>query len=116
MTMIKKEVTGSAEAMKLVKNGKNAPKTAGGGTLRTSFTGSSDTRAAGAPGPGVGMKAVEGLINQGAVMMDISNQPGGGTSGGPKGISAGSSRVTVSSENITGGMCGKFIAKAKGNL
>ena len=29
MTMIKKEVTGSAEAMKLVKNGKNAPKTAG---------------------------------------------------------------------------------------
>ena len=48
--------------------------------------------------------------------MDISNQPGGGTSGGPKGISAGSSRVTVSSENITGGMGGKFIAKAKGNL
>ena len=39
--MIRKEVTGSAEAMKLVKNGKNAPKTAGGGTLRTSFTGSS---------------------------------------------------------------------------
>ena len=116
MAMIRKEVTGSAEAMKLVKNGKNAPKTAGGGTLRTSFTCSSDTRAAGAPVPGVGMKAVEGLINQGAVMMDISNQPGGGTSGGTKGISAGSSRVTVSSENITGGMGGKFIAKAKGNL
>jgi hypothetical protein len=48
--------------------------------------------------------------------MDISNQPGGGTSGGPKSISAGSSRVTVSSENITGGMGGKFIAESKGKF
>jgi hypothetical protein len=117
MAMISKEVTGSAEAMKLVRNGKDAPKTAMGGTARTSFTGSSDTRAAGAPGPGIGMKPVEGYINQGPVMMDISNQPIGGIGiGGPASISVGSSRVTVSNENITGGMGGRFIAESKGKF
>lgn len=117
MAMISKEVTGSAEAMKLVRNGKDAPKAAKGGTARTSFTGSSDTRAAGAPGPGIGMKPVEGYINQGPVMMDISNQPVGGIGiGGPASISVGSSRVTVSKENITGGMGGKVIGELKDNF
>lgn len=117
MAMIRKEVTGSAEAMKLVRNGKDAPKAAKGGTARTSFTGSSDNRAAGEIGPGIGMKPVEGYINQGPVLMDISNQPVGGMGiGGPKSISVGSSRVTVSNENITGGMGGKFIAESKGKF
>lgn len=107
MAMIKKEVTGSAEDMKAVKNGKNYSKTAIGGTERTSFTGSNDSRPAGAAGPGVGMKAVEGYINQAPVMMDISNQPIGGIGiGGPKGVAT-TKRVTVTSESVTGGFGGK---------
>jgi len=44
MAMISKTVTGSTEDMKYVKNAKNAPRSAMGGTQRTSFEGSSDPR------------------------------------------------------------------------
>ena len=44
MAMITKTAPGSAEDMKYIKNAKNMPKTAKGGTQRTSFTGSSDNR------------------------------------------------------------------------
>lgn len=108
MAMIRKEVTGSAQDMKLVKNVKNAPKGPMGGTQRTSFKGSNDTRSAGNAGPGVGMKPVEGYVNQGPEMMDVSNQPEGGVGiGGPKGMAPGASKVSVSRESVTGGMGGK---------
>ena len=65
MGMINKTVSGDAESYKLVKNGKNYPKTAKGGTQRTSYTGSSDNRAAGAPGPHSTLLNAPGLIDEG---------------------------------------------------
>ena len=72
MAMISKTVTGSAEDMKYVKNAKNYPKSAMGGTERTSFTGSNDTRAAGAPGPNNMLQDAEGYVNQGPEMMNVT--------------------------------------------
>ena len=86
MAMISKTVTGSAEDMKYVKNAKNYPKSAMGGTERTSFTGSNDTRAAGAPGPNNMLQDAEGYVNQGPEMMNVTKGHQGGTddSTGPK--------------------------------
>ena len=119
MAMIKKTAPGSAEDIKYIKNAKNAPKSAKGATMRTSFTGSSDNRAAGAVsgGPMGGMKTAPGYVDQGPVMAEMNSAAGqmaaGHVSGGP---TAGSinKKYQTASENLTSGMGGKFIAPNKG--
>ena len=106
--MIRKEVSGSGEALKAVKNAKNASKTAMGGTQRTSFEGSNDPRKSGSPGP----NAAEGYVNQGDVMMGDVSHSRSFTKAGARGSAAG--KVAVATESVTGGMGGKFIKKAKG--
>ena len=86
MSMIKRTAPGSAEAMKLVKNAKNAPTTPKGGTLRTSYTGSSDSRSG--AGEATGKRYLlpfAGLVDAAPVMMAPQNskQPNNTTSGGP---------------------------------
>jgi hypothetical protein len=76
MALIKREVSGSAEDLKLVSDGRNAPTTPGGGTKRRPFTGSNDTRAAGNPAPNKRLREARGYIDQGAVNRDISDNHG----------------------------------------
>ena len=119
MSMIRKEVTGSAEALKYIKNAKNMPANPKGGTQRTSFTGSSDSRPSGAASGGVmaGMKTSPGYVDQGPVMADMSSAAGsmaaGHVSGGPTASSI-NKKYQAASENTTSGMGGKFIAPKKG--
>lgn len=115
MAMISKTVTGSAEDMKYVKNAKNYPKSAMGGTERTSFTGSNDTRSAGSPGPNNMLKDVEGYVNQGPVMMDITKgyQGGNDESTGPKAGGGMTPSIRTASENVTSGMGGRVIKNMK---
>ena len=114
MSMIKKTVTGSTEAYKLVKNAKNAPTTAKGGTQRTSFTGSSDGRSgAGAASGKKYLKNAPGLVDQGPVMMEPQNnkQPNNTTSGGPNaGVNK---KYSASNENVNSGMGGKVYTPMK---
>ena len=114
MAMISKTVTGSAEDMKYVKNAKNYPKSAMGGTTRTSFTGSSDTRAAGAPGPNNMLKDAEGYVNQGPEMMDITKgyQGGNNESTGPKAGGGMSPAIRVANES-NGNFGGRIIKDMK---
>jgi len=107
MAMIKREVTGSAESMKLVKNSKQAPKTAGGGTERTSFEGSRDTRAAGAAGPNMVLKSAPGYVDQGDVMMGDISHSRSFTTLGNRGATRGA--VSVAREDVTRGMGGRVI-------
>ena len=110
MGMIKKEVTGSAEALKSVQNGKNAPKTPTGGTGRTSFTGSNDSRTAGKVNTNATLKRADGYINDGPVSSDLSENHGGSyVSGGPKSGGAMTGQVTPAKEDVTKGMGGRVI-------
>jgi hypothetical protein len=112
MAMIRKEVSGSGEALKAVKNAKNASKTAMGGTQRTSFEGSNDPRKSGNPGPNQILKGADGYVNQGDVMMgDVSHSRSFTKTGARGGITG---KIAVANEDITSGMGGKFIKKAKG--
>lgn len=109
MGMIKKEASGMGDELKLVKNGKSAPKTAIGGTHRTSFKGSNDSRPAGPANAGKGLKSTEGYINQGPVNSDLSENHGAKhVKGGPKGRTS-NKMVMAASENVMSGMGGKFI-------
>lgn len=109
MGMIRKEVSGSGEALKAVKNAKNASKTAMGSTSRPSFTGSRDTRAAGSIGPNQVLKGAPGYVDQADVMMgDISHSRSFNTPGDRGAISG---AATTASEDITKGMGGRFIKK-----
>ena len=114
MAMIKKTAPGSAEAMKAVKNGKNASKTPKGGTQRTSFTGSSDSRSgAGAASGKQYLKNAPGLIDDGPVMMETQNgkQPNNTVSGGPNaGVNK---KYSASNENVNSGMGGKVYTPMK---
>lgn len=112
MGMIKKTVTGISEDMKLVKNGKDYPKVAVGGTQRTSFTGSSDTRAAGDIRANKILKDAPGYIDQGAVSIGDTSHSRQWTKTGNRGPIVGQSKVT--SENVTGGMGGKFWKEPEG--
>jgi hypothetical protein len=112
MAMIRKQVSGSGEALKAVKNAKNASKTAMGGTERPSFEGSRDTRKTGNPGPNQVLKGADGYVNQADVMMGDVSHSRSFTKAGARGGAAG--KVSVASENITGGMGGKFIKKGRG--
>jgi len=119
MSMINKTVTGNAEALKYVKNAKQTTGMPKGGTQRTSFTGSSDSRPSGAVtgGPMAGMKTAPGYVDQGPVMADMSSAAGsmaaGHVSGGP-GATGISKKYQAASENVQGGMGGKFYAPMKG--
>ena len=113
MGMINKTVSGDAESYKLVKNGKNYPKTAKGGTQRTSYTGSSDNRAAGAPGPHSTLLNAPGLIDEGPVLMKTQNdkQPNNTTNGGPNtGVNK---RISVANESVESGMGGTVYGPMK---
>jgi hypothetical protein len=107
MAMIKKEVTGITEDLKLVKNSKSAPLSPMGGTSRPTFEGSRDTRSAGKVNPNRVLKSADGYVNQADVMMgDVSHSRSftkAGTRGGARGA------VTPSSESVTGGMGGRVI-------
>lgn len=107
MGMIKKEVSGSAEALKLVRNGKSAPTTASGGTSRPSFTGSRDNRPAGQARGNRVLKSADGYINQGDVTMGDTSHSRSFTKTGARGSTAGN--VRVAKEDVTRGMGGRVI-------
>lgn len=111
MGMIKKEVSGSGEALKLVRNGKTAPTTAGGGTGRTSFEGSRDSRGAGPARGNRVLKGASGYIDQGAVSIGDTSHSRSFTKTGARGSTAG--RVTVANEDVTKGMGGRVIKDMK---
>lgn len=112
MGMIKKTVTGVSEDLKLVKNGKQYPKVATGGTARQKFTGSNDTRAAGNAGPNAVLKTAPGYIDQGAEYIGDTSHSRSWTKAGNRGSLAGQAKVT--SESVTGGMGGKFWKEPEG--
>ena len=106
MGMINKTVTGVTEDLKLVKNSKQAPKTAVGGTSRPKFTGSNDTRPAGDAGPNVVLQTAPGYVDQGAEYIGDTSHSRSWTKPGNRGSLAGQAKVT--SETVTGGMGGTF--------
>ena len=112
MGMIKKTVTGISEDLKLVKNGKQYPKVATGGTARAKFSGSNDTRSAGDAGPNQVLASAPGYIDQGSVYIGDTSHSRGWTKAGNRGSLAG--QVKVTSENVTGGMGGKFWKEPEG--
>jgi hypothetical protein len=86
MGMIRKEVTGSGEALKQKSN----PKTA-----------------MGAKGPNVVLKKSEGYMNQGPMTMgDVSHSRSFTKAGARGGISA---KVSTAKEDVTNGMGGRVI-------
>jgi hypothetical protein len=107
MAMISKTVTGSTEDMKYVKNAKNAPRSAMGGTQRTSFEGSSDPRRSGAAGPNQSLKGPVNYVDA-PQMMENTKFSDQFVSGGPKSGSI-SKAGSPASEDVTRGMGGKVI-------
>ena len=101
MGMIRKTVTGVAEDLKLVKNGKQYPKTATGGTVRQKFTGSNDTRPAGDAGPNQVLASAPGYIDQGAEYIGDTSFSRQWTKTGNRGPVNG--QVKVSKQDITNG-------------
>jgi len=111
MAMIKKEVTGVTEDLKLVKNAKTAPTTPMGGTQRSSFEGSRDSRAAGAVTSNKVLKGADGYVNQGDVMMGDVSHSRSFTKSGARGATSGA--VSVAKEDVTRGMGGRVIKDMK---
>lgn len=107
MAMIKKEVSGSGEALKAVKNAKNASKSPMGGTQRTSFEGSRDPRKSGGVNPNVVLKTSGGYVDQGDVTMGDTSHSRSFTVRGNRGSTAGN--VTTVAEDVTKGMGGRVI-------
>lgn len=107
MAMIKKEVTGISEDLKLVKNAKAAPTTPSGGTQRSSFEGSRDPRKSGGVTSNRVLKSADGYINQADVMMGDVSHSRSFTKAGARGGASGA--VSVSSEDVTRGMGGRVI-------
>jgi len=113
MAMISKTVSGTAESYKLVKNGKNYPKSSNSGTQRTSFTGSSDPRPAGPTNSNKTLLEAPGLIDDAPVTSATQNntQPNNTVSGGPN---AGVNKVySASNEDVDGGMGGTVYGPMK---
>jgi hypothetical protein len=105
MAMIKKQVGGSAEDYKYIKDVRNYDGTAGGGVTRATFESSNDTRANGSMGKNVvpPMKTSPGNADEGPVTADYSYSkasPSNSVSGGPAAGSISTGQVTVASENI----------------
>ena len=112
MGMIKKTVTGISEDLKLVKNGKQYPKVAQGGTVRQQFEGSRDNRAAGSAGPNQVLASAPGYIDQGSEYMGDVSHSRSFTKAGNRGAIVGQAKVT--SESATGGMGGTFWKEPEG--
>lgn len=112
MGIIKKTVTGVTQDLKLVKNGKQAPKAATGGTTRQKFTGSNDTRAAGDINSNIVLQTAPGYIDQGAEYIGDTSHSRSFTKAGNRGSLAGQAKVT--SESVTGGMGGTFWKEPEG--
>ena len=113
MAMISKTVSGTAESYKLIKNGKNYPKSSNSGTQRTSFTGSSDPRPAGPASSNKTLLEAPGLIDDAPVTSATQNntQPNNTVSGGPN---AGVNKVySASNEDVDGGMGGTVYGPMK---
>ena len=107
MGMIRKTVTMVAEDLKLVKNGKQYPKSATGGTMRDKFTGSNDTRPAGDVGPNQVLASSPGYIDQGAVSIGDTSFSRKWTNTGNRGKIEGHGKVHH--EDVTNGFgVGKF--------
>jgi hypothetical protein len=104
--MIKKTVTGITEDLKLVKNGKSAPTTPMGGTGRSSFKGSNDTRAAGKASGNKALAPAKGNIENGPVSVGDTSFNNQWVTKGKTGSTAG--KVTTAKESVTSGMGGKF--------
>jgi hypothetical protein len=107
MAMIKKEVTGIADDLKLVKNVKAAPTTPSGGTQRSSFEGSRDPRKSGAVNSNRVLKSADGYVNQADVTIGDTSHSRSFTKTGARGGAKGA--VSVAKENVTGGMGGRVI-------
>jgi hypothetical protein len=107
MALIKKEVTGITEDLKLVKNAKAAPVSPKGGTQRSSFEGSNDPRKSGSVNPNRILKGADGYVNQGDVMMGDVSHSRSFTKAGARGGARGA--VSVSNEDVTRGMGGRVI-------
>ena len=105
MAMISKQAKQPMEGKSSAAGVAGAP---GGGTTRSKFTGSSDSRKTGSTGQTNLMKATEGYINQGPNTMDTSGDARQFVSGGPKGGSM-AGKVSVAKEDVTKGMGGKVI-------
>jgi hypothetical protein len=114
MAMISKTVTGSTEDMKYMKNAKNYPKSAMGGTERTSFTGSNDPRSSGPVGPNNMLQDAPGLVDQGPEMMNVTKGYQGGTddSTGPKTGGGMTPAIRVANES-NGNFGGRVIKDMK---
>lgn len=112
MGMIRKTVTGNTNKMKLVQNGKNAPVTAKGGTKRTKFTGSNDTRPAGPASSNRVLKSSPGYIDQGPVTSGDTSWARKFNKPGKRGSTAGAARTAK--EKVTGGMGGTFWKEPTG--
>ena len=113
MAMISKTVSGTTENYKLIKNGKNYPKSTNSGTQRTSFTGSSDTRPAGSTSPNQKLLNAPCLIDDAPLYAATQNntQPNNTVSGGPN---AGVNKVySASNEDVDGGMGGTVYGPMK---
>jgi hypothetical protein len=111
MAMIKKEVTGITEDLKLVKNAKTAPTSPAGGTQRSSFEGSKDPRKSGAVNPNRVLKSSDGYMNQGDVTMGDTSHSRSFTKAGARGGARGA--VSVATEDVTRGMGGRVIKDMK---
>lgn len=107
MAIIKKEVTGMADELKLVSNGKSAPKSPAGGTSRTAFAGSNDTRSTGTVNSNKLLKAAEGYINQGPENIGDTSHSRSFTKAGNRGSTT--AAFSAAKEDVTKGMGGKFI-------
>lgn len=107
MGMIRKTVNMVAEDLKLVKNGKQAPKAPTGGTMREKFTGSNDTRPAGDVGPNQVLPSSPGYIDQGATYIGDTSFSRKWTKAGARGNTQGHGKVAH--EDVTTGFgVGKF--------
>jgi hypothetical protein len=107
MAMIKKEVTGISEDLKLVKNAKAAPTSPKGGTQRSSFEGSRDPRKSGGVNANRVLKGADGYVNQADVMMGDVSHSRSFTTPGARGGASGA--VTTAKEDVTRGMGGRVI-------
>ena len=84
-----------------------------GGTERSKFTGSNDTRSTGMSGQTKMLKEAPGLIGQGPDTMDTSGDASEFVSGGPKSGGNMGGMVSPAKENVTSGMGGKVIKDMK---
>lgn len=111
MATINKTVTGVSENLKAVKNAKSASKSPMGGTTRSSFEGSRDTRKTGGVAPNMVLKSTPGYVDQGAVTMgDVSHSRSFTSKRSSVSMNG---NINVAKEDVTRGMGGRVIKNMK---